>query len=117
MSDKHHKFVLYDERLNRFKEMTDLQEHLNTLGAIVEDFRVAYPIADINFIWPPEHLIIPLGREESALRVLYRVFYELMDQSSYPVTMLQRLSVESHEPRKTTVLQLSPQVRRLARLS
>jgi hypothetical protein len=109
--------ILYDERLNRFINTIDLDETIKTLGSIIEEFRDRFPIADYNLVWPPEKLVIPMGREDSSLKVLYRVLHELLDLSGWPVTILQRMTVSNHEPRKTTVLQLSPKIQRLVRLN
>lgn len=97
-------FVLYDDRLNVFKDVEDLSNGIEALAEIVDNLLADFPFAAYMPAWAPDSLMFGSASPFSPLRILYQVLEEQLSICGFTIQVISKLTVLKHEPRLPTVI-------------
>jgi len=106
-------FILYDGRLDVFKDKFDVMTVGTKLKALVDDFNIFHPYAAMQLMWPSTGVLLPFSSELSPLVVLYSVLYDTLQPCGYAFRAVSGIRVVDHIPHKYSIIEVPESARLL----
>lgn len=109
-----HLITFHEESLKSYRNAEQLSFALTTLRIRAEQFVQQVPCAAHSLAWPPPFGLLPDVPRGSPVLSLYLLMFDTVRICGFPISALQDIEVVSHDPKKTTVLELDGRRRLVA---
>jgi len=106
--------VLYDEGLDSFRDLEELQQAVQDLKTIVREFSDVYTFSRYVNEWPPSEILLAMRRKDLPVNKLYRLLKEIFSGCGFSICGICEMEIQ-HEPRHFTAIKL-PSTYRIAPL-
>ena len=102
-----HYVTFHSDLLKKYRNADQLSFALTALRIRAVMISVQVPFCNTCLDWPPIHVILGDYSPESPEVKLYHLLYQTVGLCGFPVSAIQDVEVFSHDPKKTTVLNVN----------